>query len=219
MEDYNEATRLDPQCAPAYTGRAGVWSAKGDYNKTISECAEAIRLDPKSANAHAFRGYAWHTQRDFDKAIADYNEAIRLDPRSATAYYNRGLEWEARAEYGQALSDYGEAIRSRPKYAAPWGARARLEATCPDAKYRDGKRAVEDATKASQLTTGKDVRILQTLAAAYAEAGDFSSAVMWQKQALELAPEKSKRNVQLLLDLYSSHRPYHQKATRRRQSG
>jgi tetratricopeptide (TPR) repeat protein len=219
MEDCNEATRLDPQYAPAYTSRAAVWSAKGDYNKMIADCTEAIRLDPKFAMAYAGRGYAWQVKRDYDKAISDYTEAIRLDPRSATTYYNRGIRWEAKAEYGRALSDYGEAIRVRPKYMAPWGARAWLEATCPDAKYRDGKKAVEDATKASQLTDGKEVRILETLAAAYAEAGDFPSAVMWQENALELAPEKSKPSVQFRLDLYISHKPYRQKATRRKQSG
>lgn len=93
-----------------------------------------------------------------------------------------------------------------------------LEATCPDAKYRDGKKAVEDATKASQLTAGKEVRILETLAAAYAEAGDFASAVMWQEQAMALAPEKSKRSVRFRLDLYNSHRPYRQKPTTRKRT-
>jgi tetratricopeptide (TPR) repeat protein len=215
MDDCNEAIRLDPQFAPAYTGRAAVWSAKRDYSKMIADCTEAIRLDPKFAMAYAGRGYAWQAKRDYDKAISDYNEVIRLDPRSATTYYNRGTRWEAKAEYGRALSDYGEAIRVRPKYVAPWGARAWLEATCPDAKYRDGKKAVEDATKASQLSAGKELRILETLAAAYAEAGDFASAVTWQEQAMELAPEKLKPSVRFRLDLYSSHRPYRQKATTR----
>jgi tetratricopeptide (TPR) repeat protein len=215
INDCDEATRLDPQFAPAYTGRAAVWSAKRDYTKMISECTEAIRLDPKFAVAYAGRGYAWQAKRDYDKAISDYTEAIRLDPKSATTYYNRGILREAKAEYGQALSDYDDAVRIRPKYPAPWGARAWLEATCPDAKYRDGKKAVEDATQASQLTAGKEVRILETLAAAHAEAGDFASAVMWQEKAMELAPEKLKPSVRFRLDLYRSHKPYRQKATMR----
>ena len=127
----------------------------------------------------------------------------------------RGHAREAKAEYRQALSDYGEAVRIHPQYAASWGARAWLEATCPDAKYRDGKKAVEDATKGSQLSDGKDVRILETLAAAYAEAGDFPNAVMWQEKAMELAPEKLRPSVRFRLDLYNSHRPYHQKAATR----
>jgi tetratricopeptide (TPR) repeat protein len=215
IDDCNEATRLDPQFAPAYTGRAAVWSAQGDYNKMIADSTEAVRLDPKFALAYAGRGYAWYFKGEYDKAISDYTEAIRFHPRYALAYTSRGHAREAKAEYGQALSDYGEAVRIHPTDAASWGARAWLEATCPDAKYRDGKTAVEDATKASQLTAGKQVRILETLAAAHAEAGDFPSAVMWQEQALELAPEKMKRSVRFRLDLYNSHRPYHQKAATR----
>ena len=175
---------------------------------------EGAQIDDRP-RAYAGRGYAWYFKGEYDKAISDDNEAIRLDPRSATSYYNRGNSREAKAEYGQALSDYGEAVRIRPKYVSPWGARAWLEATCPDAKYRDGKKAVEDAATASQLTAGKELRTLETLAAAYAEAGDFPSAVMWQEKALELAPEKLKRSVRFRLDLYNSGRPYHQKAATR----
>ena len=125
-------------------------------------------------------------------------------------YTSRAHAREAKAEYGQALSDYDEAVRIHPKDAASWGGRAWLEAACPDAKFRDGKKAVEDATKASQLTDGKDIRILETLAAAHAESGDFAGAVMWQEQAMALAPEKLKPSVQYRLDLYKSDRPYHQ---------
>jgi tetratricopeptide (TPR) repeat protein len=125
---------------------------------------------------------------------------------------------EAQAEYRQALSDYGEAVRLHPQDAASWGAKAWLEATCPDAKYPDGKKAVEDATKASQLTDGKEVRIFETLAAAHAEAGDFASALTWQEKAMELAPEKSKGDLRYRLDLYNSHRPYHQRAATRKRS-
>jgi hypothetical protein len=58
-------------------------------------------------------------------------------------------------------------------------------ATCPDARYRDGKLAVAAATRAAELTNWKDRNVLETLAAAYAEAGDFASAVHWQQRARE----------------------------------
>ena len=48
-------------------------------------------------------------------------------------------------------------------------------ATSPDDKVRDGKRAVELATKAAELSSYTVPHILSTLAAAYAETGDFEN--------------------------------------------
>src|SRR5262249_49421907 len=61
---------------------------------------------------------------------------------------------------------------------------AQLLATCPDDKVRDGKRAVQYATTACELTDWKVPSCLETLAAAYAEAGQFEEAIRYQTRAL-----------------------------------
>jgi tetratricopeptide (TPR) repeat protein len=215
LDFFNEELKRNPT-AWTYTRRGMIWNEKGENDIAIGDFNEAIRLDPKFENAYNNRGYAWTEKKEYDKAIADFNEAIRLDPKSAIPYNNRGDAWEAKGEYDKAIADYNEAIRLDPKYAHPWDGRAWVAATCPNAKYRDGKKAVDDATKSCELDGWKDSDKLDTLAAAYAEAGDFLNAVKWEEKATELAPEneiapepeKSKAHFRSRLELYKTHKPY-----------
>ncbi len=81
-------------------------------------------------------------------------------------------------------------------------AMALLLAACPADRVRDGKKAVEYATKARDLTKGEDWICLDTLGAAYAEADDFESAVKWANKALESAPVESQEPIRQRIALY-----------------
>ena len=148
-------------------------------------------------------------KKDYDKAIADYDEAIRLDPNCQTAYYNRGIVWEKKKDFNKAISDYNEAIRLDPKYSRAYNREAWLKATCPDDQYRNGKEAVELATRANELTAWAVANNLNTLAAAFAEAGDFDSAIKYQSKAIDLNSANAKfvKGAKEHLALYKSHKP------------
>ena len=161
--------------------------------------------------SHNNRGNAWRNKKEYDKAIADYTEAIRLDPKFVIAYYNRGVAWRKKKECDKAIADYTEAIRLDPKYAAPHNSIAWLKATAVDAKYRDGKLAIELATKALELAGPNPTwHYHGILAAAYAEAGEFDKAVAEQKKALEGKDlDKDKRaKMEKRLELYKAKKPY-----------
>lgn len=210
IADYSEAIRLNPKYAGAYSNRGAAWQGKGDHSKAIANYSEAIRLDPLDPVTYFNRGNAWQSQNSFDQAIADYSAAIRLDPKFAAAYFNRGRAAESIARYEDALSDYADAIRIAPNYSRPYNARAWIWATCPEARFRNGKRAVENAIKACELDASRGLSPISTLAAAYAEAGDFENAVKWQKRTMELATEKDKPVFQKRLELFRSGKPFHE---------
>jgi tetratricopeptide (TPR) repeat protein len=155
------------------------------------------------------RGLAWAELREFDRAIADYNLALQADPENAGAYLNRGMTRRTLKDYAGAMADYEQSLKISPKLAVAHNNIAWLLATCPEASFRDGERAVSVATRACELDGWKNPNHLDTLAAAYAEAGDFSKAAEWQAKAIALARgQTSGEDWQARLDLYRRGQPY-----------
>jgi tetratricopeptide (TPR) repeat protein len=207
---FTARIRQNKKDAYAYACRGTARKMKDAYDAALKDYNEAIRLEPDSAAWFVHRGTVWEAKKDYDQALKDYDEAIRLDHRSVYAFNNRGNVRVARKEYGKALKDYDEAVRLDPKYAYGYSNRAWLRATCSDAKYRDGRKAVESARTACDLTGWKDANTIDTLAAAYAESGQFDEAVKWQMKSLELLGPAGKTATayRQRLKIYQDHKPY-----------
>jgi tetratricopeptide (TPR) repeat protein len=206
IKDFDEAVRLDPR-AFAFINRGVALGRKGEFDKAIADFNEAIRVDPRHVMAYNNRGLAWEGKKQLDKAIADFSQAIRLDAKYALLYFNRANVLYTQKEFGKALADLDETTRLDPTDASAHNNRAWLLATCPEAKYRDGKLAVESAKKALSLDK-QSGNVMGTLAAAYAEAGDFTEAIRWQLRAMEDPALKNDEDSRRRLELYRNKMPY-----------
>jgi len=208
IDFFNERIRVNPGDAFSHVMRATIRRANKEVDAALGDFNKAIRIDPTHAWVFTNRGALWREKKDFDKALADFNEAIRLESANAWAFANRGDVWRDKKAYDQAIADYNEAIRLDARFALAYSNRARIWASCPNATYRDAKKAVESATKGCELTEWKLAYSLSILAGAYAEAGDFAAAVNWQTKATELfVDEKNKDMSRSLVRLFQARQP------------
>jgi tetratricopeptide (TPR) repeat protein len=210
IQDFNDAARLNPQDALTYLARGLAYKGKKDYEKAMADYAQAIRLDPKWANPYYNRANLYKAGKEYDKALADYSEAIKLDPKDPDALFNRANIYKAKKEYDKAVADYQAVIRLDPKDPDAYDSLAWVLATCPDAKVRDGAKAVDCAGTACELTDAQSGYFMATLAAAFAEMGKYEQAVKWQKRALEF-PRYDKEEgdkARQRLKLFEAGKPY-----------
>ncbi len=85
-------------------------------------------------------------------------------------------------------------------------------ATSPEDELRDGGRAVELAKQACEVTEYKQAHILSTLAAGYAESGDFDHAVDWSQKAVALGADEMKEQLKKELESYQAKKPWREAA-------
>ena len=154
------------------------------YEEAIQAFSTAIEIIPRDYQAYNYRGVAWALMGKYDKALADYNKALEIRPRYAEAYNNRGFARTENGDLSNALNDYARALEINPFFVDAYNNKAWVLATSADQRFRDGGQAVELAQKAVELKP--DVVSLDTLAAAYAAAGNFDAAVDTQKKAIQM---------------------------------
>lgn len=141
--------------------------------------------------------------KEIDAVLADVakDKKIRFDDELAPFHGVRGQCHEKLKKFKEAAADYTKAAEMDAKN--PWYplSAARILATCPDEKARDGKAAIKLATQGQKLMESyePDPRELLgttllletlfvppiTLAAAYAEAGQFKDAAKTLKEFLD----------------------------------
>lgn len=143
-------------------------------------------------------------QQEFEFAMND-EPWQEVPDQAAFQEYSRLL---ARGRYPEAIKRVNEDLESAPDSAFLHNNKAWLLATCPDDAVRDGALAVEHATTACELTSWTNFAYVDTLAAAYAEAGDFELAVKWQEEAIRLGGGAYADDLQKRLRLFKAGKPY-----------
>ena|GEM_PF-879167 len=215
LADYNEAIRLAPEFQRAYVNRGVHFLEQHDYDRAVLDFTRAIQLQPDDPGTHAYRAYAYAKLGQRSPARADAAAGTRLTPAEIPLARTEDLMVRAGAyrilgQGKQALRDFQEAVHVMPKDSRPNSMLAWLLATCPDGRVRNGTEAVSAAKKACELSQWQRSDCIDTLAAAYAEAGDFEQAVKYEKQSLadSSSAPKERQEREKRLSLFQQRKPF-----------
>jgi tetratricopeptide (TPR) repeat protein len=210
ISDFSKVLEIDPDNAYTYGNRGNVYRKRGDYDKAVSDYIKAIELNPKFALAHCGLGDVYLEKGLLDEAVAQYSKAIALRPTYARALYNRGLTYQRKKAYTLAIHDYRRTVEVNPNNASAYNNQAWILATSPHESDRQGVKAVELARRAVEISSEADH--LDTLSAAYAEAGRFEDAIRTQEDAIkklgEEGTEGEAAEYKERLASYKAHKPW-----------
>ena len=199
--------------SPAFAATAQELVRKGQtylkfhrYKAAVKAFSQAVQKDRHFVAAYLNRAIAWYNLGEYDLAISDYTRAIKAQPDLFEAYLGRAASRFAQGKYGQAIADYEHILKQDPHNPDANNQLAWLLAVCPDPKYRNGKRAVRLAQRA--VDSEASAHYLDTLAAAYAEAGRFRDAERTQKSVIFLLMKQDQTQG---LDRYVKRLTFYQK--------
>ena len=208
LEDARHALELEPNSDDALRVWAHVTGKAGKSDDAVKELRQKVEANPDDSVAWLQLGLLYAADKEAKKAIDAYSAAIKLDPKRefsrqvrADIYLNDGRQKEA-------IADYEESLKLNPNNSGVLNNLAWVLSTSPHKELRDGQRAIKLATKACELTNYKQAHILSTLAASYAETGDFKTARKWSAQSIEIADDTLKDQLRKELASYEKEKPW-----------
>jgi tetratricopeptide (TPR) repeat protein len=189
--------------------------SQGKLDEAADQFRQVLEVAPRHVRAHVNLGNVLLKHEKFEESISHYHQALKTKPDFTPAHYHLAVTLMRTGQLDEALKHFREAIRLTPK--PPWyflHGMAWILAAHPDPEIRDANEAIQLAKRAKALTFTErdDMRVLDTLAAAYAATGRFDLAVSTVQKALALtsptAQDAITKQIRERLELYKQGKPY-----------
>jgi tetratricopeptide (TPR) repeat protein len=163
---------------------------QGDVQDSFEHLRQAIRINPQFVESRFNLGKFLLQQGHPEEALPELQHTLQLRPKFPPGEEALATALQSLGNSAEALAHWREALALEPKSITALSGAAWLLATAPDANTRNGAEAVTLAESANEISSGKNPEVLDTLAAAYAEAGDFVKARATANRALDLSVEQ-----------------------------
>jgi tetratricopeptide (TPR) repeat protein len=214
LEHYQTAAAVESHNPSVHDHLGTVLRRLGRTDEALAQYELALQLDPSYAEAHNNRGVTLEKLGRWPEAVACFQQAVDLQPEHLLFRCNLAYALHETGQTAAARTQYIEAFHIYPNWPQVALEQAWTRATDPDPGQRSGAQALRAAKQVCQATGYQQPQALDTLAAAYAELGEFDEAVAWARKALELVPAEKHaalaRGLAERVRLYEKHQPYRQ---------
>jgi Flp pilus assembly protein TadD len=190
FEKWKKAIALDPDDARVNNGMGLALTAAGKTEEAIFYLKKATQANPNYLDAFYNLGTAEMLEHRVDEAIDAWQNAVHIYPGFFQGHEGLGFAYYMQGKHRESLAQLRLALDGEPDRVSVLTLAASLMATSADASLRDGPEAVTLAERARDLTQAKDISVLDTLSASYAETGRFDQAKDAVNQALALAEKQ-----------------------------
>ncbi len=173
----DKAVRMQPNDPDAQVAFANALLQKKRIDDAIVHYQTAVAIRPDYFLARYGLGHALLEKGQLDAAIEHSRAALLIQPNNADCHTVLAIALDERGQSAEAIQHYEKALEISPQSVSALNNLAWLLAAGSNASLRNGARAIQFARQADQLSGGTNALVLRTLAAAYAEAGQFGKAI------------------------------------------
>ena len=206
---FEEVVRTSPSYFPAQYSLGVIRQGQGRHQEAVDRFSAALVERPDYAEAHLRLAVSLRHLRRPKEALPHYQQVMVANPRNADALFGYATTLAQLGRDQDALAQLMSGIKAFPdQLIFPHGL-ARLLATSPDDRVRDGRRAmalVQDLVK-----QGRTLELGETLAMALAELGQYDQAASIQRDVMKSADRAGlttvARRLSTNLALYERHQP------------
>jgi len=184
---FGQAVDVDPARLTARLDLAALCQRLGRVDEARSQYEQVLDKRPEHAAAQLAFAELLRKQGSFAKACTHYRQSLQVKGDQPIAHFGMAMAEYGLGETAKTVEHLRAALRLNPDYMAAANNLAWLLATHPDDPIRDGKEAVALADRVLEAAGRETPQLLDTLAAAQAEAGDFEAAVATAEKAARLA--------------------------------
>jgi tetratricopeptide (TPR) repeat protein len=209
LEQFNQTLKLNPNFVKAHYSLAVIQADAGQTASAIQHLNAALKAEPGYVEARMLLAHVLRRSGQYEASLPEYDRIVKQDARLPEARFGYAAALIRLRRYADARDYLVDAMKVYPNELAFANALARVLAAAPDDKVRDGRRALSTVQPVIAQVRARDM--LETMAMAQAETGQFTEAVTWQKDAIAAAESSGRHDIAERISdnlrLYESRKP------------
>jgi Flp pilus assembly protein TadD len=184
-EAHERALKIDPTMVQAHVNLVSIYGRLSEPEKAEEHYRQAIRFAPEDVEAHYNFGVLMTSLGRYEEAEQAFRKALDINPSHAEAHNNLGALLEQRGLYVEAEVEFRTAIAQQPGHRLAHFHLGRLLVSRRD--FSDG---IQHLLKTIEPEDDSTPGYLYALGAAYARAGERTSAIRYLREARDKAQSR-----------------------------